>query len=75
MAEQDTHTLVTSSNRGRWSLDSADGHDVTSGERLEVYLGGKWIKGSVEHAGTSGYVFYSDEGGSCALCAGMKVRQ
>ncbi len=45
------HTLVLSTTRGRYALDNAQyGHDITSGEYIEVLLGGKWIPGHVEHA-------------------------
>jgi hypothetical protein len=44
------HTLVASSNSGRYSLDSEDGQDITSGITLAIDLGGKWVAGRVEYA-------------------------
>jgi hypothetical protein len=61
------------------------GGDLTSGDRCEIWLGGHWIAGSIEHAGklyadassgraVSGYYFVADDGGICGLCMGMRVR-
>ena len=58
---------------------------ITGGDRIAVWLGGLWIEGSVEHAGTlyaseasgraeRGYYFIARNGGVCGLCAGMHVR-
>ena len=89
MTDNTIHILVASSTRGRYALDDATyGHDVTSGERIAIFLGGRWITGRVEHgyllystAGdiaemgvTSGYYFVSDKGDRCGLCVGMKVK-
>ncbi|HEU5380762.1 MAG TPA: DUF5348 domain-containing protein [Ktedonobacteraceae bacterium] len=52
------HTLVLSSNRGRYACDDgATGHDLTSGEPIALLLAGRWIPGRVEHSGypTSGH--------------------
>ena len=76
--------LQASSNRGRYELDSTGG-DLTSGDRCDLWLGGRWIAGSNEHAGTlyaeetsgravRGYYFSADDGGMCGLCAGTRVR-
>ncbi len=35
----DEHTLVASSNSGRYALDSEDGPDITSGLALAIKLG------------------------------------
>jgi Domain of unknown function (DUF5348) len=88
MSEQTIHTLVPSISHGRYALDDpVTGQDITSGDVLQVLLGGQWIKGSVEHAGrlyalehtthpvSSGYYFLANNGGVCSLCAGMKVRK
>ncbi len=83
-----TYTLVPSTNRGRYSLDDPEqGLDITSGDRIAIQLGGRWIEGSVEHSSRkiyaielgpdrvySGYSFFADDGGMCGLCAGMKVK-
>ena len=44
-----TGVLVPSSNRRRYAVDEPDGCDLISGDRCEVYLGGQWMAGSVEH--------------------------
>ncbi len=81
-------TLHLSSNRGRYEVrDAQEGPflDLTSGDRCEVLLGGRWIAGSVElgrvysieelpHKQVKGYYFISDDGARCGLCEGMKVR-
>jgi hypothetical protein len=75
--------LQASSNRGRYALDSTGG-DLTSGNRCDIWLGGLWIAGSIEHAGRlyadessghalRGYYFVADDGGMCGLCVGMRV--
>ena len=79
------HTLVVSTNRGRYALDDPEGQDITGGDRIAVWLGGQWIEGSVEHAGSlyasessgrpeRGYYFVARNGGMCGLCTGMRVR-
>ena len=88
MADDTVSTLVPSTSRGRYALDDpVTGQEITSGNVLQVLLGGQWIKGSVEHAGglyalehtthpvSSGYYFLASNGGVCGLCAGMKVRK
>jgi hypothetical protein len=80
-------TLVVSTNRGRYAVGDAEtGADLTSGDRIAVWLGGQWVDGSVESGArlstevvppghpTRGYYFISDVGGVCGLCVGMKVR-
>jgi hypothetical protein len=62
-----TFTLVTSTCRGRYALDYPHGIDVTSGTRLMVLLGGRWISGIVEHGRV-----YSGE--CCGLCLCMRVQ-
>jgi hypothetical protein len=75
--------LQASSNRGRYALDSIGG-DLTSGDRCGIWLGGRWIAGSIEHAGklyadapsgraVRGYYFSAADGGVCGLCVGMRV--
>lgn len=79
--------LVHSSNSGRYAMnDPETGSEVTNGQVCEVFLGGTWIPGSIEHSGNlyaiegttqqafSGYYFISDAGGVCGLCIDMKVR-
>ncbi len=78
-------TLVLSSNRGRYALDTPDGADIISGQTIEVYIGGQWVMGTVEHTGhlyasesgraASGYYFMAANGGICGLCVGMRVRK
>ena len=79
------HTLVVSTNRGRYALDEPAGQDITGGDSIAVWLGGHWTLGSVEHAGKlyaseasgrseRGYYFVARNGGVCGLCAGMRVR-
>jgi hypothetical protein len=79
--------LVLSTNPGRYALNSRlgmEGHDISSGTALEVFLGGRWWPGTVEHAtniyavdeykrGVNGYYFIS-AGGITGLCVGMRVR-
>lgn len=51
MTTKITHTLVLSTTRGRYAFDNSQyGPDVTSGQRIEILLNGKWIAGHVEHA-------------------------
>jgi Domain of unknown function (DUF5348) len=78
----ETHTLVASSNRGRYALDTADGRDMTSGQPLEVCLNGQWFTGRVEHD-SGGYYFVGDyvdyfkswdHVGHAYLFTGMTVR-
>jgi hypothetical protein len=79
------HMLVASTNRGRYALDDPKGQDITGGDSIAIWLGGKWTLGSVEHAGKlyaseaggrseRGYYFVARTGGMCSLCAGMHVR-
>jgi hypothetical protein len=79
------HTLVTSTNRGRYALDNPEGQDITGGDSMAIWLGGQWTLGSVEHAGMlyanessgrpeRGYYFVARNGGMCGLCTGMRVR-
>jgi hypothetical protein len=76
--------LQASSNRGRYELDSSGG-DLTSGDRCDLWLGGRWIAGNIEHTGRlyadastgralGGYYFVANDGGVCGLCVGMRVR-
>ncbi len=45
------HTLVFSSNRGRYALDDPqEGPDLSSGKPVDILLGGRWIPGRVESA-------------------------
>jgi len=86
MPDETVHTLVASSNRGRYALDDPQaGQDITSGSALAILLAGLWIPGRIEHGGAlyaserggqpeSGYYFLASVGGSCGLCAGMKVK-
>jgi hypothetical protein len=85
MNDDTMHTLVASTNRGRYALDHPAGQDITGGDRIIVWLGGQWTLGSVEHAGMlyanessgraeRGYYFVARTGGVCGLCAGMHVR-
>ncbi len=79
-----TFTLVPSTNRGRYALDTPDGPDLTCGCPISICLGGYWIAGYVEHAlrlytinagqACGGYFFNSQTGTICGLCVGMQVR-
>jgi len=75
--------LQASPNRGRYVLEGTGG-DLTSGDCCEIWLGGHWIAGSIEHAGklladessghaVGGYYFVADDGGMSGLCVGMRV--
>jgi Domain of unknown function (DUF5348) len=45
------YTLVPSTNRGRYTLNDPEYvHDLTTGERNSILLGGNWVEGRVEHA-------------------------
>lgn len=89
MAEKTTGYLVASSNRGRYSLDTPEGADITSGASIAIWLNGQWIEGRVEHSGGPdaegvysitgvgeriGYYFIARDGAVCGLCVGMKVK-
>ena len=50
MIDESIHTLVVSSNRGRYALDEPEGASISSGYPLAVQLGGHWIEGRVEHS-------------------------
>ena len=82
-------TLVPSTNGGRYAVNSPDGVDLRSGDIIEIYLGGHWIMGAVEHTGqvyvieryllvrespVAGYYFVAQDGSVCGLLVGMKVR-
>ena len=78
--------LTASSNRGRYAIGAPDGPDLTSGQPCEIYMGGTWIAGRIEHSGglyldedlpykaVRGYCFWAPDGGICEICFGMKVR-
>jgi hypothetical protein len=79
--------LALSTSSGRYAIGNPGGRELTSGDRCEILLGGQWIAGSIEHNGEyaveqhvvsawriRGYAFSADNGGSCGLCTGMKVR-
>ncbi len=86
MLDETIHTLVVSSNAGRYACDDANsGHDLTAHEPCAIQLGGQWIEGRVEHGliyathlvpqgATRGYYFISGASDICGLCIGMKVR-
>ena len=86
MKDETMHTLVPSTNRGRYTLDDPHtGHDLTSGEALAMLLGGQWIEGRVEHGSSlyasersgqleKGYYFIDSNGQICGLCSGMIIR-
>lgn len=69
------HTLVHSTNRGRFALDDAQyGRDLTCGDVISVQSGKLWIRGHVEHTQKVGYYLDVDKGVSFPLRAGMKVQ-
>ena len=79
------HTLVPSTNRGRYALSDPERQDITGGDRMAIWLGGQWILGGVEHAGSlyanessgqaeRGYYFVASNGGVCGLCTDMRVQ-
>ena len=45
----------------------------SSGRPIEIYLGGRYIPGRVEHD-RDGYYFIADQGGTCRLMEGMRAR-
>jgi hypothetical protein len=49
--------LALSSNRGRYAIA---GVDLNSGDCIEIYLGGNFIAGSIEHSASP---IYADEHG------------
>jgi hypothetical protein len=75
--------LVKAHNSGRYAMDDPD-DDLTSGQALDIWLGGQWIPGRLEHAGAvyvvgdklvSGYYFEAEGSeGDCGLAVGMRVR-
>lgn len=84
MPDTTIHTLVPSTNRGRYALDDPNGPDLTSGDDLTIRLGKHWIAGHIEagrryaseHTGQTerGYYFIAVDGNVCGLCTGMQVR-
>ena len=69
MTDNTIHTLVASSNRGRYALDDPEhGHDLTTGQPLAMLLGGRWTLGRVEHS------TYPDAAGCYALTGMAQVR-
>jgi len=85
MPDNTVHTLVPSTNRGRYALDDPNGPDLTSGDAVAILLGGTWTLGSVEHAShlyasestgqtERGYSFRAADSSVCGLCTGMRVR-
>ena len=76
--------LQASPNRGRYALEGTGG-DLTSGDTCEIWLGGRWVAGNIEHTGrlyadessgraVRGYYFVARDGGVCGLCVGTRVR-
>jgi hypothetical protein len=78
--------LQASPNRGRYKIDSIS-LDLTSGDPCEIWLGGRWVSGAIEHRARAyhiadsphiglfrGYYFVAEDGGVCGLCVGMRVR-
>lgn len=39
-----------------------DGYELTSGEAVELYVGGRWVWGRFEHVLNAGYVFVHSDG-------------
>ncbi len=90
MRDATIHTLVASSNPGRYALDEQNGSDITTGQPLAIWLAGYWTPGRVEHStypdaagcyaltGMAqvriGYYFMAHDGTVCGLCTGMQVR-
>lgn len=86
MASYVEGVLSFASNGGRYQIENAtEVCDVTSGDHLDVQLGGQWIAGNVEHGSVyvigrsrvpfGGYYFLAgNDGLMCGLCLGMKVR-
>ncbi len=85
MPEDTVNTLVRSLTRDRYGLDDpVYGQDITSGQALAILLNGRWIDGSIEHAGglyaleqaaqpvSSGYSFLASDGNVCGLCEGRE---
>jgi Domain of unknown function (DUF5348) len=79
--------LVHSTNSGRYAIDDPQtGDEIGKGQICDIFLGGIWIKGRIEHSGNiyasegtaqqaySGYYFSADNGGICGLCTNMKIR-
>jgi Domain of unknown function (DUF5348) len=77
--------LTASSIKGRYAIGSPDGPDLTSGQPCEIWLGGQWVSGRIEHSGglyadpdtyraVRGYCFVSSDGGMCGLCYGLHIR-
>lgn len=85
--------LMLSSNKGRYAICTTGSvlfenevyPDLTAGMLIEVCLGGRWIRGSVQygfvytaplpHDDTiGGYYFVASDGSVAGLCIGMKVR-
>ncbi len=69
-------TLVASSNSGRYAIDDPEhGQDLTGGQVLEIFLGGVWISGSIEHAGRLyAEVAYENRLSSRSLPLSLSVR-
>ncbi len=67
--------LVESSTPNIYELDP-HGINVVKGQRCEVFLGGQWVPGYIEHRWERGGYdcFISDKGGHCGLCEAMRVR-
>jgi len=78
--------VVASSNSGRYAMDDPEhGQDVTGGQMVEIFLGGVWISGSIEHGGRPytvegmkpqrGYYFIADGGEVGGLCGDESASQ
>ena len=48
--DETIHTLVASTNPGRYALDDPQGSDLTTGQHIAILLGGRWTTGQVEHS-------------------------
>src|ERR1700730_7570359 len=71
-----TYTLLPSTNRGRYCLDDPDyAHDLTTGERISVLLGGCWVEGRVEHANVPTHLLPAGIAGCYTLSGvdGLKI--
>lgn len=57
---------------GRWLLD---GEELTSGDPVEVLLGGHWITGNIEYATPNGYVMLITGGGTLLLSNRLTMKR
>ena len=73
--EAGTTRTIYPDGTGAFACDSPDGLTLRDRQALEVFLGGYWISGIIEHRVHEVPKFVARGGQTtCGLCAGMQIR-